>query len=283
MFRLCVATVFLLGSILVAQEKPQPPAPHPYPPQSKEPPGPPASELDNKHREAKVPSVNVPEQDARAAVNSFITWASASDVRQREEVRRMIAASRENKPVSAALCEEAFQAREKDHSRAVVVLSLLGEMRSETGGECLGRFLHLPFPEKGTVIDGEIVEQTALGTLQAKAVDGLAYLHSRSGDEAVLWAVSKHPSRIVRAEAIEAYLWNHNYSAEARSVLESRVRENERIFLDRVHRDPAEPAESFNQKLAEYLKEHPEAVAPQPTHAKQKRRPQDDSDQPPSR
>ena len=134
MFRLCVATVFLLGSILVAQEKPQPPAPHPYPPQSKEPPGPPASELDNKHREAKVPSVNVPEQDARAAVNSFITWASASDVRQREEVRRMIAASRENKPVSAALCEEAFQAREKDHSRAVVVLSLLGEMRSETGG-----------------------------------------------------------------------------------------------------------------------------------------------------
>ncbi len=281
MFRLCIANVVLLGSILAAQQKPQPPASTYNPPQSKEAAGVSPSESDKQRREA--PSLQVSEQNARAAVQSFITWASASSVREKEEARRQIAAARENKPVAGALCEEAFRAREQDHSRAVVVLSILGELRSAHGEECLGRFLHLPFPEKGTVIDGEIIEQTALGTLQAKAIDGLAYLHSRSGDEEVLWAVSKHPSRIVRGEAIEAYLWNHDYSAEARSVLESRVRENERIFLDRVHRDPAESAESFNQRLAVYLKEHPDAVAPPPRHSKPKKRAQDDSDQPPAR
>jgi hypothetical protein len=153
------------------------------------------------------------------------------------------------------------------------VLSILGELRSSVGEECLRKVLHQPFPEKGTSAQGEIVEQTALGILQAKAVDGLAYLQTSSGDEEVLWAVGKHPSRIVRAEAIEAFLWNHNNSDEARATLLHYVRPEEKIFLDRLRRDPRESGEVFNRKLEAFLKAHPEAAAPAPEHFPQRKGP----------
>jgi hypothetical protein len=70
------------------------------------------------------------------------------------------------------------------------------------------------------------------------------------------------PSRIVRAEAIAAYLWNHDNSAAARQTLSGQVRDDERIFLDRVVKRDGEQRESFNRKLSTYLKEHPEARPP---------------------
>ncbi|HVT61468.1 MAG TPA: hypothetical protein VHR45_24105 [Thermoanaerobaculia bacterium] len=176
----------------------------------------------------------------------------------------MIASARDNKDVAATLCAEAFKAQKRDHSRALVVLGILGEMRSPLGEECLSRFMRLPFPKEGREVDGEIIEQTALGTLQAKAIDGLAYLHNGTGDAEVLRAVAGHPSRIVRAEAISAYLWNYQNSAEARATLATVVRKGEEIFLDRVRREPGQGKEPFNRSLEAYLKAHPEVIAPAP-------------------
>lgn len=239
-------------------------------PQSKQPAVSRPSQYDE-DRTRKAPSLAVSAEEARDAVQRFIAWAGASTVRQREEARVVITEARDNKAVASALCDEVSRAQETNHSRAILVLSILGEMRSPVGEECLRKLLHQPFPEKGTVAHGEIVEQTALGTLQAKAVDGLAYLHTSGGDEEVLWAAGKHPSRIVRAEAVEAYLWNHKDSEQARTVLMRHVRPNERVFLDRIRRDPAENAEVFNRKLEAFLKAHPELVPPPPQHLPQRK------------
>lgn len=182
----------------------------------------------------------------------------------------MINSATDNKEIAGALCEEAYRAQRVDHSRALVVLSILGELRNPSGEDCLRRFVNLPFPTSGTrTSEGEIVEQTALATLQAKAIDGLAYLDTKSAEEEVLLQVQKHPSIIVRAEAISAYLWNHRDSPDkARSVLSRYVRKGEQIYLDRVQRDEGEKAESFNRKLEYYLKAHPEAVPPDPKFEK---------------
>lgn len=230
----------------------------------------------------KAPSLAVSPEEAREAVQKFIAWAGASTVRQREEARAVISEARENKAVASALCDEVLRAQKTNHSRAILVLSILGEMRSSVGEECLRKLLHQPFPEKGTIAHGEIVEQTALGTLQAKAVDGLAYLHTSSGDEEVLWAAGKHPSRIVRAEAIEAYLWNHKDSEQARAVLMQHVRPEEKVFLDRIRRDPTENAEVFNRKLEAFLKAHPDLV-PSPPQRLPQRKGSPGREQPPVR
>jgi hypothetical protein len=234
------------------------------PPHSTEPAITRPSEQDRARIEVKAPSLNVSDQEATKVAIEFIDWAGASSVGQREQVRELLTLARSNKAVASAFCEEANRTGESDPSRALLALSVLGEMRSTVGAECFQKLLHRPLPEKGTVADGEIVEQTRLAMLQAKAVDGLAYLQTSANDEEVLWAVGKHASRIVRAEAIEAYLWNHKDSAAARATLLKYVQPKERIFLDRVRKEPADNAEGFNQRLAAFLKAHPETAAPAP-------------------
>jgi hypothetical protein len=209
------------------------------------------------------------EAGAKAQVAAFVDWAAASTSEQTEDVHRAIASATKNEYVLRALCDEANRAAAVDHSRTIITLSILGEVRHPVSQGCLAKFLHRPFPEKGTVIDGEIVEQTSLGSLQGKAVDGLAYQHTPEGDKEVLWAVSKHPSRIVRAEAINAYLWNHDDSAEARTTLSRYVHPDERVFMDRVRRGQNESAGEFNRKLAVFKKKHPELLPPAPERSRQ--------------
>ena len=210
---------------------------------------------------------------AQKSARAFIDWAGASTQAQDDTIRRMLAVAAGNADIVSAFCSEALASQQVDHDRALVVLGLLGEMRSPQGLDCLAKFVSLPLPEKGTLVDGEIIEQTALATLQAKAIDGLAYLKNDQADRIVLDAVAKNPSRIVRAEAIAAYIWNHDNSPRAQAALKSVVHKDELIFMDRVVRQAGDKAESFNQKLATYLKAHPEVNAPKPTKAEASRKP----------
>jgi hypothetical protein len=212
-----------------------------------------------KHEPPRLDS-SAPERTA----SDLIAWASASTVGERESVRKAISEIGRSEAVVRALCDQAFASRTKDHSRTLIALALIGETRSETAERCLTEFVRLPFPMTGHEVHGEIIEQTALGTLQAKAVDGLAYRMTASADAEVLRLAREHPSRIVRAEAISAYLWNRGDSAEAKAALAGVVRPDEKIFLDRVRRVSGDTAASFNAKLRAFLRQHPELQPPQP-------------------
>lgn len=233
-------------------------------PRAKEPGGPPPSILYKDRELHKPPPLSGSGESARQSVRTFTDWAGFSTVDEAEDGRKVIESARNNADVVNALYGELVEAKKKDHSRALLVLAILGEMRSPYAEKLLRDFVHLPLPEKGTEVAGEIVEQTALASLQAQAIDGLAYLRSATADEEVLRAIGEHPSRIVRAEAIDAYLWNHGDSAEARAVAARYVRKAERIFLDRIRREEGESAEIFNRKLQVYLKRHPEVAPPEP-------------------
>jgi len=210
---------------------------------------------------------------ARRAVLDFLAWAGASTPSQQEEGRREIAAASGNSDVEQALCDEITAARTKDHSRALLGLSVLGEMRSPHALGYLKNFIHIPLPPPGRLLEGEDPEQTALAILQGKAVSGLAYMNTAESNEEVFWAASRHESRIVRAEAIRTYLANNQNSAEAKATLRKYVRKGEELFLDRPNRDPGDKAKTFNRKLEEYLRAHPELAAPAPEHGSEPGRP----------
>jgi hypothetical protein len=239
-------------------------------PSAQQPPVASPSKLREEEKLRTAPQFVLEGPEVKRSVERFVAWAGATHMEEAETVRKSIAGVKENRQIATALCDHAFESVKVDHGRTLVSLALLGEMRHPAGHECLARFVHLPFPEKGTVVDGEIIEQTNLAMLQAKAVDGLAYLHDPKADEEVLWAASKHPSRVVRAEAIDAYLWNHGDSAQAREQLARVVRPDERIFLERIRRVQGENAESFNRKLDGYLKSHPDRLPPKPEKQAQK-------------
>lgn len=243
------------------------------PPASEQKAGPRPSEIVKGLAAHPAPALNGAGDEARKNALAFIDWASASTRGQDEQLRRILADARDNRDIVAAFCNEAGASSDSDHDRALIVLGLLGEMRSDYGLECLAQFIARPLPEKGTLVDGEILEQTALASLQAKAVDGLAYLNSDKANRIVLDTVAKHPSRIVRAEAIAAYLWNQKYAADAKRQLKAVVRPEEAIYLDRIVRENGEKADTFNRKLALYLRAHPEVRPPAPQKGKPERAP----------
>ncbi len=218
-----------------------------------------------KQREArKMPDLSATGSEAKTQAIALVDWAANASVEQDELVRRMAAEAGDNEDIVRALCEHALRARETDHSRALVTLALIGEMRSKYGIGCLEKVVSLDLPVKGTVVEGEVLERTALEILQAKAIDGLAYFGDKQTDELVLRVISDHPSGIVRAEAIAAYIWNHKDNRDTRRQLQKHVRKGEEIHLDRVVRVGGEKAESFNPKLEAFLKAHPEVIPPAP-------------------
>lgn len=202
-----------------------------------------------------------PRLSLAADVAAFIDWAGASHVDEEDDVRKAIAAAAQNKEVISALIAEVERVQTTDHPRALLALGLLGETRSAGAQDYFTAFVRRPLPDKGTVVEGEIIEQTLAAQLQGKAVDGLAFINTASANEVVTEVIARHSSKIVRAEAINAYLWNHGDSAEARESLARVVREDERILLDRVRRIAGETAETFDPKLEQFLKQHPEVVA----------------------
>jgi hypothetical protein len=222
---------------------------------------------------------------ARRAVVEFLAWAGASTPSQREQGEREIAAAAGNRDIVEALCDEITAARPKDHSRALLGLSVLGEMRSAYAFDYLKKLIHMPLPPPQKLLEGEDPEQTALAILQGKAVSGLAYMNTTESNAEVFWAVSSHESRIVRAEAIRTYLANHQNSDEAKATLRKYVRKGEELFLDRPNRDPGDTAEIFNRKLDQYLRAHQELAAPAPEHGSGRGEPSKSYDfnkQPPS-
>ncbi|HMM88165.1 hypothetical protein [Bradyrhizobium sp.] len=227
--------------------------------------GPPPSVIIEQLKRRSMPALEGAGEVAKKNTIAFIDWASSAAAIDGERIRKALAEARENSDVVNTMCEQAFDHQVGDHAKALVVLGLLGEMRSKIAEGCLTRFVSQPLPDKGTVVEGEILERTALAMLQAKAVDGLAYLGTSSATNTVLKTVAEHPSRIVRAEAIAAYLWNQSDRAEALKTLVPIVHENERVFLDRIVRKSGETAETFNPKLEAYLKAHPELIPPAPS------------------
>jgi hypothetical protein len=252
-------------------------------PQAKEPGGPSPSTILAGRQRHNPPALTGAGDDARRAVAAFIDWAGASIAEEHEDARSALEGARDNQEVVKAFTEEINKAQRTDHSRALLALALLGEMRSPHAEEFLQQFMNQPWPQEGTKTqEGEIIEQTALATLQAKAIDGLAYLHSEKADAEVLRQVQQHPSIIVRAEAISAYLWNQQDKEAARRTLLRYVRKGEERYLDQITRESGERAESFNRKLDAYLKAHPEVVPPAPEQNKEPRQEQAAQDRVPN-
>lgn len=217
---------------------------------------------------SRMPIALAASATAAQSADRLIARAGTSTLAERETVRATIAKAAANPEFVAALGERAFSLRERDYSAALTALSLLGETRAPAAQERLLKFTAIPLPTQGHVIDGLIAERTTLEQLQMKAVQGLAYARTPAGDQNVLKLAASHESRNVRAEAIEAYLYNHQYSPEARKALEGVVKPEDRVYLDRPHLLPTTAAADFNAQLERYLKLHPEAVAPAPQHLK---------------
>src|SRR5262245_20660515 len=88
----------------------------------------PPSEIVGKIESQSAPELAGAGEDARKSVLNFLAWAGASTVNQKEAARKAMAAAAENQDVVKALISEVSEAETRDNSRALLVLSVIGEM-----------------------------------------------------------------------------------------------------------------------------------------------------------
>jgi hypothetical protein len=238
-------------------------------PVAKQPAGPPPGALRASAERARLPALT-----SAADVPAFVDAASAAPVSRREEIRAIIGRARENAPVARGLIAEFEKARRTDFSRALVVLSLIGEQRHPMGTAFLQAFIWRPLPRGGKPVAelGLSPAAEALERLQVKAANALPYARTPAALAATLDVVRRHPLKPVRIEAASSYLWNAGNREEARRTLSRYLRPDERMVLDRPIREDGMSAEQFNRQLAVYLDRHPE-VRPPPAQRNERGRP----------
>jgi len=136
---------------------------------------------------------------------------------------------------------EAFEQR-------LVVIGVLGEMRRPDSVSRLSEVVWAPLPPGGSIAEG-LVARDFEEMIQAKAVQGLAYLATPAADRAVLEVISNHEALHVRVSAIDAYMWNRGDSRMAADQLYQLLPKELHPYVERprFHRD-MDP-EEFRQRL----------------------------------
>ncbi|MCI0690845.1 hypothetical protein L0337_02440 [candidate division KSB1 bacterium] len=197
-------------------------------------------------------------------IPSFIEVASRSDSAVHLKIREKIDNARQDSTLLPPLFDEFDKARANDFGKSLIILGIIGELKNPQATGRLLALINEQLPPEKDAGHGALSQREVIEMLQSKAVEGLAYLRTRTSDSLTLSIIQKHPSVAVRATAIDAYLYNHGDSLEAKQRLRTRVRPEDRPFLDRVRRTSAISREDFDKGLSRFYQLHPEAVAPEP-------------------
>jgi len=200
-------------------------------------------------------------------VDQFIAWANRSNTTDRLRVRDEIVKAREDSKVLAPLFERLEQAGKNDMGTSLIILGIIGELKNPASIGDLEKFIWQPLPDEQIVGHGALGDRDLLEMLQSKAVEGMAYLQTEEADRMTLRVISEHPSGAVRSAAIDAYLFNHEDSNQAKEELIRIVQGGDVLFLDRVRRVRSGNREKFNEGLVRFYQLHPEATPPPPEKA----------------
>jgi hypothetical protein len=210
-----------------------------------------------------VPPADPVELSAES-VDEFLAFASRVGSEDRERLRELISVAREDRGVVDRLFERLDRDRQADFGAALVTLSVIGELRR---ADALGRLEHLVWeelPEADEVGHGALSSRDLLEMLQSKSVEGIAYLATEEADELTLRVIRQHPSAVVRSAAVDAFLFNHHDSEEARARLQEVLPQKDAAFADRVRHTRSMDRDEFNVGLRRFYALHPEEVAPEP-------------------
>lgn len=215
---------------------------------------------------SEIDKQEMPALKAATDVEKFVAWAAQAPVSKREIIRERITKEKSNTEVATGLVTHFKKKMKTDHSSALVILALLGELRSENGFKFLSEFVWQKLPNTGprdkeTNVPMHDYNQILL---QVKAVNGMAYMKTRESNQALLKVISRHPTAAVRAEAIAAFLYNNKFSAEAKKQLSQVVQKKDQIYIDRPVRTDSMTVAEFNKSIQVYLKNHPELKPPSP-------------------
>ena len=197
-------------------------------------------------------------------VDKFVDWASSSGLDEQEKVRNAIKESSGNEKVLNELITRFEKVDTTDLSYSLVVLSLIGEMQNPASMPWLEKQVYRPIPPNLSSPHGGLNSTDIVEMVATKAVECLAYLKNEKSDRLTLRVIAKHSSATVRSAAIDAYLYNHNDSEEAKRQLMEVIQKGDLLLLDRARFTRAKDSKAFNATVERFNKLHPEQLAQSP-------------------
>jgi hypothetical protein len=197
-------------------------------------------------------------------LDAFIAWASRSNDEDREAVRAYLLRAAPADWAIDPLFERFEKARAENFDGALIVLSLLGELRNPKSVAVFQKIIWEQPVAAEKIEDGGLTALDVQEMLQSKAVEGLAYIQSPESSDATLEIIAKHPGQAVRSAAADAFLYNAGDNTEARERLLKALRPEEQYMADRARKSAKGSIDVFNEQLALFYERHPEFIADKP-------------------
>lgn len=201
-------------------------------------------------------------------LDDFLLWAAATPVGNANVVRQAIAASREQAGLVDGLLARLFDLPVRDLGLHLILLSVIGETGRDEFVEPLSKFIALPedyivarsgaasaHGDHTTYLDGG-------ATLQSRAVEMLAWLKTREALQATLAFAAQHDAAAVRRAALDAYLYNHDESAEAMAAARTAARPDEVRLVGLARRTRGYDRAEFEASVAAFYRLYPAEQPP---------------------
>lgn len=197
-----------------------------------------------------------------STIDQFIEQAAMSTPQTDQLIRQQIQLAESDSLVTEMLINRYFQVRDEDFSQGLVILSIIGELRSPDAIQFYVDILENN-GESPDGLEGEYLsDRDILEMYQAKAIQSLAYLRNTDSDSLIKHYVCYHPAVAVRSAGIDAYLFNHGDTEKAKSELKEILDEDAWVYLDRIRRKQSATNESIEEDIAAFYTSHPDQIAP---------------------
>jgi hypothetical protein len=201
-------------------------------------------------------------------IDEFVAKVGATPRSQISTIQDAIARSKADSDLVVGLTKRLLVTPVTDVNRHLMILSILGELRDPAAIGSLREFIWSDRPlVPPQAVEGGSGRRTSYfnhdGALKARAAEMLSFIATREADEATLEIASKHSGAEVRIAAIDAYLFNHSDSAEAKEELLKRVRPEERKLVGLPRFKQNMNRAEFDRRIADFYRLYPEEM-PQP-------------------
>lgn len=221
--------------------------------------------------------VNVPNPPASisltaATVDEFLLWVQRVPLSQTALIRKQIALAASDDAVVDALTKRLLEIPIQNVGRHLMILSVLGETRNPRAIAPIVQFIWLdrPLVEEPAEVLGAGTHTSRFnydGGLRARAVEMLAYIGTSDAFASTRDVISKHPGAEVRIAAIDAYLFDHNDSAEAKAELLRLARPDEAKLIGIPRRTRDMNVKEFDSRVQAFYERYPEEQPPVPAQS----------------
>ena len=163
-------------------------------------------------------------------------------------IAEVVAGLRQQPGAVEAMARQYRQLPAEAVEQRLVVLGILGEMKRTDAMAQLREVVWAPLPpadSKGDLLTERDIEEM----IQAKAVQGLAYLATPQADAAVREVIERHEALHVRVSAIDAYMWNHGDSPKTAAELYRLLPADLHPYVERPRFHSGMDRQEFTRKL----------------------------------